>query len=98
MRLWTVLQGRASAAGISLGLSGALVRAGSKPGRWLKLESPNVIVQASHTSANTCKELAALERYHAVLTRFLQPCLQPARKLNVCFEGVDRISTCLRQV
>lgn len=68
MRRRTVLQGLAASAGASL-ISSAWSE--TKPGRWLRLESPNFIVYTTEWDVRSRNELIALERFNALLSRMM---------------------------
>ncbi len=88
MRRRTVLQGMAAAAGVSLVPS---ARGETKPGRWLRLESPNFIVYTTEWDVRSRNELIALERFNSLLSRLMPRGDQTERpKLTIYVLGSRR--------
>ena len=87
MRRRTVLQGLAAAAGASLVPS---AWGETKPGRWMRLESPNFVMFSTEYEEKSRNELLALERFHALLLRLIPHEVHPGPKLTVYLVGNRR--------
>jgi hypothetical protein len=67
-------------AGVAMSLAQPSAWAVTNPGRWLRLESPNFIMYSSTSEESTREELAALEGFHALITRIMpRKALSPAK-------------------
>jgi hypothetical protein len=77
-------------AALSLISGGAVARADTPPGRWLRFETPNFVIFSSSDEAYSRAELIALEGFHNLLTRLMPPASKSALKLNVYMAGNER--------
>jgi hypothetical protein len=67
-------------AGVAMSFAPPAAWAVTSPGRWLRLESPNFIMYSSASEESTREELAALEGFHALITRIMpRKSLSPAK-------------------
>lgn len=82
-----LLKGAAFSAGLAL--APRAFGQGSKPGRWLRIESPRFIVFSTASENDTRAEVVALERFHGLLAR-LMPRPEQATKLHIYIAGSSR--------
>ncbi len=84
-----VLKGIASASGLALAPS-AWAQGAGRPGRWLRLESPNFVVYSTASERHSREEVAALEGFHAVLMRLMPRSTAGGPKLPIYMTENER--------
>ncbi len=77
-------------AGTIVSLTPPVAWANSKPGRWLRLESPNFVMFSTASEDSSREELAALEGFQTLLTRIMPRKAPNPVKLPIYIARTDR--------